>query len=145
MRLLSSFLLLHLLQLLLLVTRPSWAKGDNVTEPEVLPSPELWSDWSDQPLCPLWGPMEGFYSEGIQAGRVGLIKETRRRMMMIYVDIFSVPGKVVATGQVRPTIRPDGKVSEPSVQHQLCQPDDTSSDGLSHTNVRISHCLCLLD
>ena len=140
MRLLRSFLLLHLLQLLLLVTR-----GDNVTEPEVLPSPELWSDWSDQPLCPLWGPMEGFYSEGIQAGRVGLIKETRRRMMMIYVDIFSVPGKVVATGQVRPTVRPDGKVSEPSVQHQLCQPDDTSSDGLSHTNVRISHCLCLLD
>ena len=86
MRLLSTFLLLHLLQHLLLVTRPSWAKGDNVTEPEVLPSPELWSDWSDQPLCPLWGPMEGFYSEGIQAGRVGLIKET----MMIYGYFLSI-------------------------------------------------------
>lgn len=66
MRLLPSLLLL------------STAAGDNLTEPEVLPRPEPW--WSDQPLCPLWGPMEGFYSEGVEAGRVGLIKET----MMIY-------------------------------------------------------------
>merc|ERR1711992_302486 len=40
--------------------------ANNVTEPESLPIPE---PWSDQPLCPLWGPMEGFYSEGIEAGR----------------------------------------------------------------------------
>jgi len=53
--------LLHLLPFLLARTA-----ANNQTEPESLPSPE---PWSDQPLCPLWGPMEGFYSEGISAGR----------------------------------------------------------------------------
>ena len=76
MRLLTSSLLL----LLLLLSR---AAANNSSEPEVLPSPE---PWSDQPLCPLWGPMEGFYSEGIEAGRVGLIKET----MMIYWYFLSI-------------------------------------------------------
>ena len=70
----SNILLLPLFPLLLHVRTVA---ANNVTEPESLPSPE---PWSDQPLCPLWGPMEGFYSEGIEAGRVGLIKET----MMIY-------------------------------------------------------------
>ena len=122
--------LLHLLPFLLL----SRAAANNQTEPESLPSPE---PWSDQPLCPLWGPMEGFYSEGIEAGRVGLIKET----MMIY-DIFSVSGKVVATGQVRPAVRSDGKVPEPSVQRQLCQQDNPSTHGLSHSTVRIQTDSC---
>ena len=128
MRLLTSSLLL-----LLLLSR---AAANNSSEPEDLPSPE---PWSDQPLCPLWGPMEGFYSEGIEAGRVGLIKET----MMIY-DIFSVSGKVVATRQGRPAVRSDGEVPEPSVQCQPCQQDNTSSHRLSDAAVRIqtdSSCL----
>ena len=69
--------------LLSLLARLTRVAANNQTEPESLPTPEPWSDWSDQPLCPLWGPMEGFYSEGISSGRVGLlglIKET----MMIY-------------------------------------------------------------
>ena len=121
---------------LLLILLLSRAAAKNSSEPDDLPSPE---PWSDQPLCPLWGPMEGFYSEGIEAGRVCLIKET----MMIY-DIFSVSGKVVATRQGRSAVRSDRKVPEPSVQCQPCQQDNTSSHRLSDAAVRIqtdSSCL----
>ena len=55
----------------------SWLSDGSPAEPEPLPTAEA---WSDEPLCPLWGPMEGFYREGVETGRVGLLKET----MMIY-------------------------------------------------------------
>ena len=55
----------------------------------------------------------------------------------------SVSGKVVASGQVRPAVRCDGKVPEPSVQCQLCQQDDSPSDWLSDTTVRIQTHSCL--
>ena len=36
-----------------------------------LPSPApLTAAWSKAPLCPLWGPMDSFYEEGIERGRV---------------------------------------------------------------------------
>ena len=56
---------------------PLQTEQNKLTEAESLPTAQA---WSDQPLCPLWGPMEGFYREGVEAGRVGLIKETK----MIY-------------------------------------------------------------
>ena len=60
------------------------------------------------------------------------------------MDIFSVSGKMVAARQVRSTVRPDGKVQEPSIQCQLCQQDNTSAHGLSHFNVRMETDSCLL-
>ena len=27
-------------------------------------------EWTEGPLCPLWGPMDSFYEEGIEKGRV---------------------------------------------------------------------------
>ena len=41
--------------------------------PEVLPSPSAQArtvEWTEGPLCPLWGPMDSFYEEGIEKGRV---------------------------------------------------------------------------
>ena len=39
--------------------------------PPSLPSPApLTAAWSKAPLCPLWGPMDSFYEEGIERGRV---------------------------------------------------------------------------
>ena len=35
---------------------------------EALPIPE---EWRNAPNCPLWGPMDSFYKEGIENGRVG--------------------------------------------------------------------------
>ena len=61
----------------------SWLSDGAPAEPEPLPTAEA---WSDEPLCPLWGPMEGFYREGVETGRVGLIKET----MMIYWYFLSI-------------------------------------------------------
>jgi len=42
------------------------ADDNIVSSTESLPTPQ---PWSDRPLCPLWGPMDGFYREGIEAGR----------------------------------------------------------------------------
>ena len=39
--------------------------------PPSVPSPApLTAAWSQAPLCPLWGPMDSFYEEGIERGRV---------------------------------------------------------------------------
>ena len=59
------------------------ADDNIVSSTESLPTPQ---PWSDRPLCPLWGPMDGFYREGIEAGRVCLIKETK----MIYCSVVSI-------------------------------------------------------
>ena len=39
---------------------------DNTTY-EALPTAE---EWRNAPSCPLWGPMDSFYKEGIEKGRV---------------------------------------------------------------------------
>ena len=41
--------------------------SQSVSESETLPRAEA---WSEEPLCPLWGPMESFYREGIEKERV---------------------------------------------------------------------------
>lgn len=41
----------------------------NATHPEVLPEAVA---WTDGPMCPLWGPMDSFYREGIEKGRVSV-------------------------------------------------------------------------
>ena len=42
--------------------------------PPSLPSPApLTAAWTKAPLCPLWGPMDSFYEEGIERGRVSLL------------------------------------------------------------------------
>ena len=41
--------------------------NDNVTY-EALPTAQ---EWRNAPSCPLWGPMDSFYKEGIEKGRVG--------------------------------------------------------------------------
>lgn len=40
--------------------------SENETNIEPLPAPVA---WTDAPMCPLWGPMETFYEEGIEKGR----------------------------------------------------------------------------
>ena len=46
---------------------------ENETNIEPLPVPVAWNDFDDAPLCPLWGPMETFYEEGIAKGRVSAL------------------------------------------------------------------------
>ena len=47
--------------------------------PPSLPSPApLTVAWSKAPLCPLWGPMDSFYEEGIERGRVSELFERNR-------------------------------------------------------------------
>ena len=47
------------------------AAEDPAPAPARLPSPApLTAAWSKAPLCPLWGPMDSFYEEGIERGRV---------------------------------------------------------------------------
>ena len=47
-------------------------KDDRVPEDnstyEALPTAE---EWRNAPSCPLWGPMDSFYKDGIEKGRVG--------------------------------------------------------------------------
>ena len=38
---------------------------------ETLPSAQ---EWKNAPSCPLWGPMDSFYKEGIEKGKVSLSK-----------------------------------------------------------------------
>jgi len=40
--------------------------NNNETNIEVLPEAVA---WTDAPMCPMWGPMESFYQEGIEKGR----------------------------------------------------------------------------
>ena len=42
--------------------------NDDNTTYEALPAAE---EWRNAPSCPLWGPMDSFYKEGIEKGRVG--------------------------------------------------------------------------
>ena len=44
--------------------------SENETNIEPLPVPVA---WTDAPMCPLWGPMETFYEEGIEKGRVSAL------------------------------------------------------------------------
>ena len=42
---------------------------------ESLPSPSARTvEWTEGPLCPLWGPMDSFYEEGIEKGRVSELR-----------------------------------------------------------------------
>ena len=43
--------------------------NNNETNIEVLPEAVA---WTDAPMCPMWGPMESFYQEGIEKGRVSV-------------------------------------------------------------------------
>ena len=43
--------------------------GDDEVKYEQLPKAQ---EWKDAPSCPLWGPMETFYKEGVEKGRVSL-------------------------------------------------------------------------
>ena len=45
------------------------AVDNNTTNIEVLPEAVA---WTDAPMCPLWGPMDSFYREGIEKGRVSV-------------------------------------------------------------------------
>ena len=50
------------------------AAEDAAPAPPSLPSPApLTAAWTKAPLCPLWGPMDSFYEEGIERGRVSLL------------------------------------------------------------------------
>ena len=43
--------------------------SQSANESEALPRAQA---WSQEPLCPLWGPMESFYQEGIEKERVSV-------------------------------------------------------------------------
>jgi len=69
------------------------AEETNVTESsqlESLPSPSARTvEWTEGPLCPLWGPMDSFYEEGIEKGRyLG-----RWWLQDKYTDLTDVTGK----------------------------------------------------
>ena len=56
---------------------PPWPLS---ASPESLPEPLAQTralEWTEGPLCPLWGPMDSFYEEGIEKGRVSELGDKR--------------------------------------------------------------------
>ena len=63
--------MLTIVTLTLVMVTAVGAAEDPAPAPPSLPSPApLTAAWSKAPLCPLWGPMDSFYEEGIERGRV---------------------------------------------------------------------------